>query len=216
MSPPATQGALFGDPAPLDTAAPARAARIGTNDLDLVAAVIRHATDPGYLLAGPTDRVLIRDPAGKDTVEAVPRYEAETVHQLLDAGHLTTGGTHHVACDGRDGPARAVLVPKPTRALIDRWAALQPLPAAAPAPSVPPGPVRVYVDVVRPGLGLVTCGAGDWSGSIVRQDGGYLVETEHGAVIGRARSYRAGAERLARHHGHKAVTVEIDHEHAQP
>jgi hypothetical protein len=69
----------------------------------------------------------------------------------------------------------------------------------------------VFVDVVRPGHGLVT--ADDFSGQIIRENGTYLVETSAGEVIGRARSYRAGAERLARHHGFRADPVEIEHEH---
>lgn len=60
---------------------------------------------------------------------------------------------------------------------------------------------------------IATSGPADFSGAIVRQDGTYLVETEHGDVIGRARSYRAGAERLARHHGYRADPVEVEHEH---
>ena len=57
----------------------------------------------------------------------VPRYEADTVAQLLDTGHLRLGGTH-VVSDGRhEGPARSVLVTTATRALVARWAALTPL-----------------------------------------------------------------------------------------
>lgn len=87
------------------------------------------------------------------------------------------------------------------------------LPPRPPPPTSPTGPARLLVDVVRPGLGLVTAADGSFSGSIVRQDGGYLVETEHGEVIGRASSYRAGAVRLARHHDRKPGPVEIEHEH---
>lgn len=78
----------------------------------------------------------------------------------------------------------------------------------APAPE---GPrlVTVLVDVVSPGKGLVTCGAGDFSGVIVRQDGRYLVETDTGDVLCHARSYRAGATRLARDHGGIATAVEV-------
>ncbi len=83
--------------------------------------------------------------------------------------------------------------------------------------------VLVLVDVVSPGKGLVTCGDGDFSGSIIRDRFAetaadkrrpYLVETEYGDVIGRARSYREGAYLLAQHHGYEkpSVTVEIEHE----
>lgn len=84
--------------------------------------------------------------------------------------------------------------------------------------------VLVLVDVVSPGKGLVTCGAGDFSGCLIR-DGfaetpdekrrPYIVETEYGDVIGRARSYRDGAFLLAAHHGFvekASVTVQIEHE----
>jgi hypothetical protein len=60
-------------------------------------------------------------------VVTVPRYEADTVAQLLDSGHLRLGGTHVVSDGHRDGPARSVLVTAATRALAARWAALTPL-----------------------------------------------------------------------------------------
>ena len=83
--------------------------------------------------------------------------------------------------------------------------------------------VLVLVDVVSPGKGLVTCGAGDFSGSLIRDRYAatpdekrlrYIVETEYGEVIGRCRSYRDGAFLLARHHGFPkvSVTVQIEHE----
>ncbi len=94
-------------------------------------------------------------------------------------------------------------------------------PSPAPDPAPDAGPTRtsprrssglIHVDVVRPGLGLVTCGPGDFSGSITREDGRYLVETEYGQDVGRVSSYRTGAQGLARHRGFTPGTVEIDHE----
>lgn len=76
------------------------------------------------------------------------------------------------------------------------------------APAVP-----VAVDVVSPGKGLVTSGAGDFSGAVVREGGRYVVEDEWGEVIGRAGSYREGAARLARHHGCTADPIEVVFEH---
>jgi hypothetical protein len=77
-----------------------------------------------------------------------------------------------------------------------------------------------YVDVIRPGRALVTGPAtptserDTFAGGIIRQGRDYLVEDEYGMVIGRARSYRAGAERLARHYdtdpGHIEITYERD------
>ncbi|MBW0114936.1 hypothetical protein [Pseudonocardia abyssalis] len=83
--------------------------------------------------------------------------------------------------------------------------------------------VLVCVDVVAKGKGLVTCGAGDFSGSLIRDRFAttpdekrrpYIVETEYGEVVGRSRSYREGVYLLASHHGYAkpSVTVEIEHE----
>ncbi|GAA1269780.1 hypothetical protein GCM10009609_36060 [Pseudonocardia aurantiaca] len=77
-----------------------------------------------------------------------------------------------------------------------------------------------HVDVIRPGRALVTGPAETrpdretFAGGIVRDGRYYIVEDEYGMVIGRARSYRAGAERLARHYdtdpGHIEITYERD------
>ena len=77
-----------------------------------------------------------------------------------------------------------------------------------------------HVDVVRPGRALVTgtsTGRPDrdgFSGGIVREGRDYSVEDEYGNTIGRAKTYRAGAERLARHYdtdpGHIEITYERD------
>ncbi|MGH3611252.1 MAG: hypothetical protein ACRDRK_01235 [Pseudonocardia sp.] len=134
------QGALFGDPAPAPAAAPTPAP--GINDLDLVASVVATALDPGYVLIGPADKPHRRDPARPGEVEPVPTYERDMISQLLDTRHLTTGGTHPVRCGRRDGPARSVLVPRATRAMVARWAALHPLhgPAAGPVATSQPSP----------------------------------------------------------------------------
>lgn len=124
MSGQAAQQALFGRQEPLPTP---RTHRHTTNDLDLVAAVVRLAADPGYVLIGPSERVYRRDPTTKGAVEAVPAYEQEAVTQLLASGHLSIGGTHRVHHGGREGAASSVLVPKTTRAMVRRWAALQPI-----------------------------------------------------------------------------------------
>ncbi|MEV1293859.1 hypothetical protein [Pseudonocardia sp. NPDC049635] len=73
--------------------------------------------------------------------------------------------------------------------------------------------LTVFVDVVRPGRGLVT-GQG-WQGEIVRDGSAYSVENQDQEVIGRVRSYRDGARLLAEHYGHpgQGVRVDIDHEH---
>ena len=100
-----------------------------SNDMDLFVAVARTAIDRGYVLVGPTDRVLRRDPSRRGHVDPVPSSEAAMVAQMLGSHHLTTGsGTHHVVYGRYDGPARAVLVPRATRDQIDRWTQLHPLP----------------------------------------------------------------------------------------
>ncbi|MFC0071961.1 hypothetical protein ACFFQW_49840, partial [Umezawaea endophytica] len=62
------------------------------NDMAAVMTVLGHAVDEfGYLLAGPSRRVMRR--RDKATMRPVPMWEANVVHQLLDAGQLTIGGT---------------------------------------------------------------------------------------------------------------------------
>ena len=212
------QSALWGPQEPLAPPAATPVARAGSNDLDLFASVVKAATDPGYVVIGASERIFLRDATRPDHVNPVPRYEADTIGQMLDAGHLKVGGHHHVHHDKSEGPARSVLVPTATRAMGTRWAALRRVPAPRrPAPvekrsDTPDRPrqVRVNVDVVRPGKGLVTCGAGDFSGAVVRAGRTYDVETEYGEVIGTARTYKAGAERLARHHGFPNVEVIVE------
>ncbi|NMI00854.1 hypothetical protein [Pseudonocardia acidicola] len=162
--------------------------------------VLRLARDPGYVLLGPADTVYQRAVHTREAARAMPvaADEATTVHHLLTAGRLTLGHRIPVVADQPEPQMATVVEPAPTGRAVTE----------------PEGPrsVRVLVDVVSPGKGLVTCGDGDWSGSILRDGTSYLVETEVGEVIGRARSYRHGAERLARHHGHRATSVEIEHE----
>jgi hypothetical protein len=101
-----------------------------TNDLELIADVIRAALDPGYVLIGPARRVFRRIDSNTQKgapVETVPTYEQDAVHQLLDRRHLTIGGTHIVSYSGRQGPANSVLVKKASRAMVTRWGNYRPL-----------------------------------------------------------------------------------------
>jgi len=128
MSPrplPPAQKALWGAQETLPVAKPRPAA---SNDLDLFAAIVRTATDPGYVLIGPTDKPFVHEPGSKRDVTAVPRYEADVIAQMLDAGHLKIGGRHHVAYGRSEGPAHSVLVPAATRSMVRRWEALHALP----------------------------------------------------------------------------------------
>src|SRR3954454_21782497 len=92
-SKPPAQGGLWGRAETLPTPGPARAA---VNDLDLIESVIRTATDPGYVVLGPSERVYVREAGTKGDVHRAPSYEAAAVAQLLDSRHLSIGGTHTV------------------------------------------------------------------------------------------------------------------------
>lgn len=210
---PAQQGALFGDPVtvPTDNCADAGAT---TQDVELVASVLRLAQDPGYRIVERSGRVFRVDPSASGAVEEVPRYEADAVTQLLDGGLVELGGTHTITVGDHTGPARSVLVPKRSRDMATRWSHLRPIPnGATPAETdeEPPTSGPIGIDVVRPGRGLVTCT--EFHGELIRENGRYLVETEGGHVVGRSSSYRHGAQMLARHHGYRPGPIEIDHEH---
>lgn len=98
-----------------------------SNDLDLIASVIRAALDPGYVLIGPAEHVYIREPGTKHDVAKTPTYEADAVTRLLRTGHLKAGEHHTVSTGSRQGPARAVLITAAARAMVRRWDALHPL-----------------------------------------------------------------------------------------
>lgn len=110
-----------------ETLPAATAARSQTNDLDLIHSVIRTATEPGYVVIGPSERVHLREPGNTSEVQRVPTYEADAVAQLLASGHFKIGGTHTVCVGRREGPARSVLVTAAARSMIRRWDALHPL-----------------------------------------------------------------------------------------
>jgi hypothetical protein len=219
MSAQTVQAGLWGDPTP--AAAPPKPAT-SSNDLDLFAAVVKTALDPGYVLVGPSERVFRRDPTRDGHVERVPAHEADMVAQMLDGKHLKTGGHHQVTDGRREASALSVLVPSTTRAQVSRWDALHRLPQPRPEKTKQgkgdvrdrPSCGRILVDVVSPGKGLVTSSGGDFSGVIIRNRGGsgYQVEDEWGTTVGRASSYRAGAQVLARHLGFTPgdVVVEIE------
>ena len=93
-----------------------------TNDMDFIQQVLHTATTEQFMLVGPNEVVFRRTTA--DYVERVSRTEDRAVHQLIDAKWLHVDGTHRVRYDRYTGPARSVLVPRKTRAVASRWAAL--------------------------------------------------------------------------------------------
>lgn len=137
---------LFGSPtgpipAPRSESRPV--SRLESNDVDLMHTVAANAARCGYLLVGNSERVYARVPEkGSDEVVRVPRYEEDAVHQLLRRRWLTTGSQHRVTCGAASLTGAAVLVPKDTRARIERWQRLQRPPSwPTPAPSSTSGRV---------------------------------------------------------------------------
>ena len=122
------QKAFFGRQEPVPGTSKAGAA--ATNDPELIADVVRIATEPGYVVIGAAERVFRRVDGTKTKggpVEPVPAYEQDVVRQLLSTGQLRTGGTHTVRYGGREGSASSVLVPRGTRDMVTRWSNLAPL-----------------------------------------------------------------------------------------
>src|SRR5690242_19771359 len=91
----AVQDGLWGPPQPL-AETPTPRPYLTTNDVELVAWVIRSALEPGYLVAGAAERVLLRDRSRAGCAEPVPRFEADTVAQLLDHSLFRLGDTELV------------------------------------------------------------------------------------------------------------------------
>jgi hypothetical protein len=113
---------LFGNA--IEDTGPQGKPRPVTNDMGTVVTVLdRAVSTEGYLLAGPSRRVMRR--CDKQTMQPVPLWEANAVHQLIDSGQLTLGGTHFMKCGAVSGHAHSVLVPKPTRDRLNRWQALK-------------------------------------------------------------------------------------------
>jgi hypothetical protein len=115
---------LFGDEITDTTPAAPSKPRPVVNDMTAVMTVLGHAVDEfGYLLTGPSRRVMRK--SDKTTMRPIPMWEANLVHQLLDSGQLTIGGTHFMRCGAVSGHAYSVLVPKSTRLRLSRWRALK-------------------------------------------------------------------------------------------
>jgi hypothetical protein len=115
---------LFGfesqDPVP-----PARPP-VATNDMRSIIEVLERAVNEcGYVIVGPSRRVYRR--TNYNTMKQIPRWELETVLQLIDSGQLILGGHHVLRCGAIRQTVNSVLVPKPTRQNLNRWNALKPL-----------------------------------------------------------------------------------------
>lgn len=112
---------LFGDEVP--DAQQSTSDRPPINDMDLVEAVLSVATSVGYRLIGAGEKVYRRSETRKDGIEPVPAYEADAVHQLIDAKYLEIGGHHLCVYRQFEGYGRSVLVPKRTKHALSRWRA---------------------------------------------------------------------------------------------
>ncbi|MGH3607973.1 MAG: hypothetical protein ACRDRD_07780 [Pseudonocardiaceae bacterium] len=91
-----------------------------TNSVEEVLGVLRLAcSEESYIVVGARQQIWRRltDPM----ITPVPRYEADAVRQLLDAGWLILGGTHTYEHHCADVIGRSVLVPKRSRAWLLRW-----------------------------------------------------------------------------------------------
>ncbi|WP_106185610.1 hypothetical protein [Umezawaea tangerina] len=118
---------LFGHDVP-DTPAPAGRPRPVTNDMATVMTVLGRAQEEfGYVLAGPSRQVFRR--RDRESMRPIPQWEAGAVHQLIEAGQLTVGGTHFLRCGAVRGHANSMLVPRATRDQLARWRALKNPPA---------------------------------------------------------------------------------------
>ncbi len=118
---------LFGStvPAPRhpDQPTPAASSPAETNDVDLIRHIAGNAARGLYLLVSTSERVYARaDGPDSVAVVRVPRYEEAAVHQLIRRRWLTHGnGTHRVTCGAAQLVGTAVLCPRSTRALVERW-----------------------------------------------------------------------------------------------
>ncbi|MCU1685328.1 MAG: hypothetical protein JWQ81_6067 [Amycolatopsis sp.] len=118
-----TETDLFGNP--LDAPQGTRPQRPPVNDLPLVERVLQIAELTGYVLVGPSERVFTL--GGRHEIEAAPSHEGDAVHQLIDAGWLTKGGSHTYHCYGHTGTGNAVLVPRATKHKARHWRSLAPI-----------------------------------------------------------------------------------------
>jgi adenosylmethionine-8-amino-7-oxononanoate aminotransferase len=130
MTPPqpaAGQLDLFGNAdAPAPPVASTGTAAGETNDIDLIRHIAGNAGRNLYLLVGRAERVYARaDGAESTDVVRVPRYEEDAVHQLLRRRLLTRGGQHAVTCGAASLNGTAVLAPRSTRLMVERWEHLQ-------------------------------------------------------------------------------------------
>lgn len=92
------------------------------NDMELVVTVLHMARRSGFVL---TRCGAVRRFEDDEHVARVPSYIDQAVHQLLDAGWLTVGGTKGVHDGGQRTTARSVLMPQKSRQCLARWSALQ-------------------------------------------------------------------------------------------
>ena len=97
-----------------------------TNDMELIHTVVTTAMRGLYVTAGVTERAYaLTDGPDGETVARLPRFEEDTVHQLLARGWLRVGtGSKHVRCGASRFAAAKLLVPKHARTAVTRWSSL--------------------------------------------------------------------------------------------
>ncbi|MGH3916292.1 MAG: hypothetical protein ACRDTC_23220 [Pseudonocardiaceae bacterium] len=94
------------------------------NDPEEVRAVLKIAHSDGYAVTGRCcEQVWRREPGNH--IVPVPRYEADTVRQLIDYQWLHIGGGHRYQDRGEELHGRSVLVPKTTKQKLKYWEGLK-------------------------------------------------------------------------------------------
>jgi len=125
-----------------------------SNDLDLIASVLRTAQRTGYVLVGDGEQVWRWVSRQTRQVERVGPPAAGVVAQLLRRGLLARGGHQRIRRGRHEASARSVLVPASTRAMTGRWGAYhRPTggagPAVVPATTEPAPPAHTATSTER-------------------------------------------------------------------
>jgi hypothetical protein len=114
---------LFGNPI---EDKPAEKKAKAVNNLEIVQTVIERAcSERPYMLIGLTGQPHRMGDNG--LAKPLIFWEAEALHQLIRQKLLTVGGNHTYETRYGAKTGQAVLVPRKTRDMLNRWRALKPL-----------------------------------------------------------------------------------------